>query len=95
MSNTKKIALKSSDGEIFKIEETVALQSQLIANMVKDGCVDKVISLDKITGETLTKVIEYCKKHVDGGGSKEELKTWDAEFMKNIINPILLKLLNS
>ncbi|KAI4381785.1 hypothetical protein MLD38_007827 [Melastoma candidum] len=37
----------------------------------------------------LSKVIEYCKKHIEAGAAKaeekveeEELKNWDAEFVK-------------
>ncbi|VVB00804.1 unnamed protein product [Arabis nemorensis] len=84
MSNSKKIVLKSSDGEIFEIEEPVALQSHTIAHMIEDDCVENVIPISNVTGEILAKVIEYCKKHVDGGGSEEELKIWDQELMKNI-----------
>ncbi|RID56995.1 hypothetical protein BRARA_F00402 [Brassica rapa] len=76
------------DGHIFEVEEAVALQSQTIANMIEDDCVDNEIPIPNINGEILSKVIVYCKKHVvlpDGDSSssaKEELKAWDAEFMK-------------
>lgn len=87
MSTSRKIVLKSSDGHIFEVEEVVALQSQTIANMIEDDCVENGIPISNINGEILAKVIEYCKKHVvlpDGdssSSSKEELKAWDAEFM--------------
>ncbi|GAU23871.1 hypothetical protein TSUD_369790 [Trifolium subterraneum] len=42
-----------------------------------------------VTGKILAKVIEYCKKHVQGGSSEEEkpqneddLKAWDLDFVK-------------
>ncbi|XP_010416502.1 PREDICTED: SKP1-like protein 1A [Camelina sativa] len=94
MSTTKKIVLKSSDGESFEVDELVALESQTIAHMVEDDCVDNGVPLPNVTSKILAKVIEYCKKHVEVTASKtdavdgaassadEELKTWDAEFMK-------------
>ncbi|CAF2106039.1 unnamed protein product [Brassica oleracea var. botrytis] len=50
----------------------------------------------------LAKVIEYCKKHVvipDGDGyslssMEEELRNWDAEFMKNMYKLTLFGLIN-
>uniref|UniRef100_A0A803KXE9 SKP1-like protein n=1 Tax=Chenopodium quinoa TaxID=63459 RepID=A0A803KXE9_CHEQI len=95
MASTRKITLKSSDGETFEVEETVALESQTIKHMVEDDCADNVIPLPNVTSKILAKVIEYCKKHVDSPKSSsdnaaaaadrqvdDELKTWDADFVK-------------
>ncbi|KAL2905921.1 SKP1-like protein 1B [Bienertia sinuspersici] len=90
MASTRKITLKSSDGETFEIEEIVALESQTIKHMVEDDCADSVIPLPNVTSKILSKVIEYCKKHVDSPKSSdnndrqvdEELKNWDADFVK-------------
>lgn len=73
------ILLKSSDNKSFKVEEAVALQSQMIAHMVEDNCTNKGIQLANVTGEILGKVIEYCEKHADS--DCEDLKQWDAEFV--------------
>ncbi|CAJ2640090.1 SKP1-like protein 1A-like [Trifolium pratense] len=81
MSSTK-ITLKSNDGEAFVIDEAVALASQTIKNMIKDGCVECGISLLNVNGEILGKVIEYCKKHVETVSSADELNAWDADFIK-------------
>lgn len=82
----KIITLKSSDGVSFKIDEAVAIQSTYIKLMVEDDCVSNEIPLRNVTGTILSKVIEYCKKHAGADTStdegKEELKKWDAEFMK-------------
>ncbi|KAK1272869.1 SKP1-like protein 1B [Acorus gramineus] len=86
---TRKVTLKSSDGEVFEVEEVVALESQTIKHMIEDDCADNGIPLPNVTSKILSKVIEYCKKHVDlapkigeDRALEEELKMWDVEFVK-------------
>ncbi len=88
MSSSRKITLKSSDGEAFDVDEAVALESQTIKHMIEDDCADNGIPLPNVTSKILSKVIEYCKKHVEApkpeerSGVDEELKAWDADFVK-------------
>ncbi|XP_026432627.1 SKP1-like protein 1B [Papaver somniferum] len=85
MSTSKMVTLKSSDGETFDVEESVALQSQTIKHMIEDDCADNGIPLPNVTSNILAKVIEYCRKHDDNADEKakdDELKNWDAEFVK-------------
>ncbi|XP_058098938.1 SKP1-like protein 1A [Magnolia sinica] len=87
---SKKVTLKSSDGEEFVIDEAVALESQTIKHMIEDDCADNGIPLPNVTSKILSKVIEYCKKHVEAAAGKnpddrssdEELKAWDLDFVK-------------
>ncbi|XAR59846.1 hypothetical protein NMG60_11015834 [Bertholletia excelsa] len=87
MSTSKTIVLKSSDGETFEVEESVAVESQTIKHMIEDNCADNSIPLPNVTSKILAKVIEYCKKHVetpksDDKSVEDELKNFDAEFVK-------------
>ncbi|XP_020572701.1 SKP1-like protein 1A [Phalaenopsis equestris] len=81
-----KVTLKSSDGDMFVVEEAVARESQSILHMLQDGCGDGVIPLPNVNTKILSKVIEYCEKHSRSGSSDdkrvEELKNWDADFVK-------------
>ncbi|KAK9270902.1 hypothetical protein L1049_026488 [Liquidambar formosana] len=85
---SRKITLKSSDGETFDVDEAVALESQTIKHMIEDDCADNGIPLPNVTSKILSKVIEYCKKHVEAPKSDEracvdeDLKAWDTEFVK-------------
>ncbi|KAL6184144.1 PREDICTED: SKP1-like protein 1B [Fragaria vesca subsp. vesca] len=87
--NKKMLTLKSEDGEVFEIEEAVAVQSQTIKHMVEDDCADNAIPLPNVKGPILARVIEYLKKHVadaeENKESKKEdvgLKEFDEEFLK-------------
>jgi len=63
----KMITLKSSDGEEFEVEEAVAMESQTIRHMIEDECADNGIPLPNVNSKILSKVIEYCNKHVQAG----------------------------
>ncbi|KAI3908216.1 hypothetical protein MKW98_029517 [Papaver atlanticum] len=81
-ASAKMITLKSSDEQIFVIEETVALQSKTLEHMIADNDNENiVIPLTTITRSILAKVIEYCNKHAEAETSDEEKKIWDAEFL--------------
>lgn len=86
------ITLRSSDGEIFEVDEAVAMEMKTIEHMMEDGCADSTIPVPNVTGHIFAKVIEYCKKHATKAKAKEEqaagtsavnddIKTWDADFV--------------
>ncbi|KAE9444797.1 hypothetical protein C3L33_23305, partial [Rhododendron williamsianum] len=81
MSTSRSFFLRSSDGEIFEVPQAVAEKSQLIKSMIEANFADPEIVLEKVTGEILAKVIEYCKKHAQSA-SKCELKDFDSKFVR-------------
>ncbi|PWA81748.1 SKP1-like protein 14 [Artemisia annua] len=93
MSNT--ISLKSSDGDSFPIDEEAAKLSLKLKTIIdqKDDLVRNISSI------TLSKVIEYCSKHVPNNNADEEaLKLFDQELVNNVdkLKPgELLLILNS
>eukprot|EP00252_Welwitschia_mirabilis_P015129 TRINITY_DN33303_c0_g1_i1.p1 TRINITY_DN33303_c0_g1~~TRINITY_DN33303_c0_g1_i1.p1 ORF type:complete len:158 (-),score=25.98 TRINITY_DN33303_c0_g1_i1:294-767(-) len=85
-----RVKLKSSDDELFEVDEAVAFESQTIKNMIEDTGTEAAIPLPNVSSKILAKVIEYCKYHVDiqkpgddkGNASEDDIKAWDAEFVK-------------
>ncbi|KAL4308873.1 hypothetical protein GQ457_01G000500 [Hibiscus cannabinus] len=83
-SNSRNVILKSWDGETFVVEERVIHKSVMIKNMIEDDCVNEVIPVPNVTGKILSKILEYCKKHVDGekkSDAVDKLEEWDADFV--------------
>ncbi|GLJ36346.1 hypothetical protein SUGI_0729620 [Cryptomeria japonica] len=90
MAKDCKVKLKSSDDEMFEVDEAVAFESETIKNMIEDTGVESVVPLPNVNSKILAKVIEYCKYHVDAAKTSEEttalseldVKKWDKEFVK-------------
>ncbi|XP_038978686.1 SKP1-like protein 1A [Phoenix dactylifera] len=84
----KTVVLKSSDGEEFEVESVVAIQSEMIKNMIEDGCAESSVPLPNVVGSVLAKVVEYWNRHgsrkSDGAaeGEAKELTEWEKEFVK-------------
>ena len=104
----KLLKLKSSDNVIFEVDEATATKIGTIKAMMDDGVVcnsdgnvDLVIPLVNVKSEILCMIVEWCKKHTtndddninNNSHNKDELKAWDAEFVKDIDQAILYHLL--
>ncbi|CAG7866024.1 unnamed protein product [Brassica rapa] len=96
--------LKSSDDESFEVDEAVVLQSQLLSNLFEDCSGARECKIEEVTGQVLSKVVEYCKNHVvDGGDSSsssssssaagEALKKWDDKFITRMDLSMVLDLI--
>ncbi|XP_060185910.1 SKP1-like protein 1 [Lycium barbarum] len=93
----KTVTLKSNDDKEFEVEEAAIIQSEMIKNMIEDGCATSVIPLPNIDSKTLTKVIEYLNKHITKDededeeeedarkaaetGEEDDLKEFDEQFL--------------
>merc|ERR1712039_1082034 len=98
------VKLKSSQGEIFEVEQEVACMSTLIKNMVDDSGTDEEIPLPNVKTAILSKVIDYCKYHKDNPPEEiqKPLKStnlvecgvseWDTEYV-NIEQEVLFELI--
>jgi len=88
----EKLKLRSSDEEMFEVDQEVASKSQMIRDMIEDTGIDAPIPLPNVSSKILAKVIEYCKYHVaveTAAKDEEKPKTpdedvtnWDSEFVK-------------
>lgn len=85
-----KVKLLSSDQQTFEVDEDVASESQTVKNLIEETGADELIPLPNVSGKILARVIEYCKFHVEANKkqddkpakSEDEVKTWDADFVK-------------
>ncbi|KAH0633745.1 hypothetical protein KY285_036500 [Solanum tuberosum] len=50
--------------------------------MIEDDCVSNVTPLPNVDSQTMTKVIEYWKKHSEEDVSKDMLMKFDKAFVK-------------
>ncbi|RZC78255.1 hypothetical protein C5167_002473 [Papaver somniferum] len=93
---SKMISLKSSEGEIFEVEEIIAHHSLTIKHMIEEDCADNPIPLANVNSKILKMVIEYGKKHRESGGEitevDEETQKWDKELV-NVDQETLFRLL--
>ncbi|XP_015057389.1 SKP1-like protein 11 [Solanum pennellii] len=78
-SSKKMLILKSSDDDEFEIEESIAVQSITIKNMVEDDYT--LIPLPNVNTQNLILIIEYMKKH---GEKTEEIKEFNMNFVKDM-----------
>ncbi|RWR74298.1 SKP1-like protein 1B [Cinnamomum micranthum f. kanehirae] len=46
------------------VEDYVARESKIISNMMEDDCANNVIPVPNVMASILSKMIEWCKKHV-------------------------------
>ena len=83
------VKLKSSQGEVFEVEEDVACMSQLVKNMVEDSGADEEIPLPNVKTAILGKVLDYCKFHKDEPAAEIQKPLKSAESVAALTENIL------
>uniref|UniRef100_A0A803LIV3 SKP1-like protein n=1 Tax=Chenopodium quinoa TaxID=63459 RepID=A0A803LIV3_CHEQI len=87
-SSSKKVVLRTSDREFFTVNENTARLSQTLTHMIEDlSDSNNPIPVPNVDARILSKVIEYCNKHVvanspESETTEDELKQWDKDFLK-------------
>nr|GLL24065.1 SKP1-like protein 18 [Ipomoea trifida] len=98
-NNKPLLMLMSSDGEQFTEEKSVVVQfCRNIKTTVDSGGAGDGIFVPKVDAENMALVLEYCKEHFEKESSEdpdvqEELKRFDAEFVKVDLLPLCRLLL--
>jgi S-phase kinase-associated protein 1 len=87
------IVLTSSDSVVFKVDNNIILQSELIRTMLECDNDNNEIFLPNIKGNILSKVIDYFKHHHNNPAAEierplksnnfnEVVSVWDAQFVE-------------
>ncbi|XP_059065163.1 SKP1-like protein 1B isoform X1 [Cryptomeria japonica] len=78
MAKDCKVKLKSSDDEMFEVDEAVAFESETIKNMIEDTGVESVVPLPNVNSK-----MDAAKTSEETTAISElDVKTWDKEFVK-------------
>ena len=84
----KNVKLKSKDGKIFEVPDTILRKSKLLKDITIDK-EDEVFTINEVNGDCLKKVIEYLNHYKDFE-PKEIPKPFpdnpDEKFFKSILN---------
>lgn len=86
--SSKTIVLKSSDGQSFEIEEAAVQLMEKIKPMIQQTV---IIPIPNVTGNILSKIIDYCRKHVSHKEDEDALIKFDTEFV-NVDEATLISL---
>ncbi|KAF7801366.1 SKP1-like protein 14 [Senna tora] len=75
-SSSKKIPMKTSDGVSFHVDAEVVMEMETLRTFIEDDSSRELtmIPLPNVTGDVLTKVIDYIKTHIE---FKEKAKMYN------------------
>lgn len=94
--------LISSDGEKFQTDGHCIRHSKVLMQASKSlETPDTPIQVEKVQGDTLNRVLEWCNNHRDDGkyvsqcGPSLRLPQWDFRWLKDLDNQELVDLINA
>ncbi|CAL0300525.1 unnamed protein product [Lupinus luteus] len=92
-SSSKKIILKTLEGDAFEVDEMFINQCKKIKHFIDGKFINTITISLKISTPILSKIIQYVKKHDEYGvaaseAKKKRLQAWDANFMKVDMNAL-------
>ncbi|OEL24903.1 hypothetical protein BAE44_0014078 [Dichanthelium oligosanthes] len=77
----EKIVLRSSDGEEFEVEVSVAEISGTIRHVIEDGCVEGGVPVPNVRSTVLSTVLEYLnKKRSAGAAGGDDFREFEVAF---------------
>ncbi|XP_050902885.1 SKP1-like protein 14 [Lathyrus oleraceus] len=81
-TSSKMISLRTSDGDVFKIEVTIAKQMKVMQAFIDEYDGLSIIPLPNVSSKDLSLTVEFCKKDIAG----EITKDFEASFVKDLDN---------
>ena len=104
-SSSTKITLKTSDNELFEVEEAVAMKFCSVKQYFDDennnnvtSCASTtVIPLPNVESHPLAILITYCKKHLkikaNNADNKKEMEQYEQELLRKVMPQELTELI--
>ncbi|XP_050368874.1 SKP1-like protein 14 [Argentina anserina] len=98
----KTISLKTSDDEVFELEENVAMEFGTVKAFFGDDGVprDMMMPIPNVHSKELTRIIDFCTKHLDlkpkaelDEAGKKELRKFYKEYMKEDTTERIMELI--
>jgi len=80
--------LTSVDDVSVTVPVEVAMMSETVRNLIEDAGTENPIPLPNVTGDVLTKVVEYCTYHTEHPAAvseekrSDDISPWDLDFCK-------------
>ena len=79
MADDDIVTLQSNDGQEFQITVRAAKMSGTFKSVIEDKGISEPIPSDSLSGEILSKVVEYCIYH-DANSATDNDSSWDIDF---------------
>ncbi|KAH7557850.1 hypothetical protein ACOSP7_027761 [Xanthoceras sorbifolium] len=98
----KKISLKTSDGEVFEVEEPVAMQLEIVRSFFADNedvTEQTVMPLPNVSTAAMHGILEYCRAHEEfrrrmpEAAPEEEVRAFEAGYVDRKSNEELKEMI--